>query len=162
MSISTKQQRKDTGMATQCPSTLMAADYLALSEPNLSYYHNKECHVCYERVPEEKSVTCCNGHTCCQKHHLERIRAIYQEGQSAYGGAGSRSNGHSGEAHGQMCFMCRCPIGDARFSVNFFKLLKVIQAVEIPKMYGHDVRPEIVMEVMPDSFVEDLHKGAQL
>lgn len=111
-----------------------------------------ECHVCYERVPEEKSVTCCNGHTCCQKHHAERIRAIYQEGGRAY----------SGEAQGQKCFMCRCPIEDARFSVNFFKLFKVILAVEIPKKYGLNVRPEIVMGEMQEYDAACRDKGIQL
>ena len=43
-----------------------------------------ECHVCMEKIDGDKMVTCENGHSCCQKHHLERIRAIYQEGRFAF------------------------------------------------------------------------------
>ncbi len=85
-----------------------------------------ECHVCMENVPCNKVVTCVNGHSCCQKHHLERIRAIYQEGRNAYTEGGT----------GQSCFMCRVPIGDNHFSHVFFKNLHIIQAIEIPKMMG--------------------------
>jgi hypothetical protein len=90
------------------------------------------CHVCYEEVPEGKGVTCENGHTCCQKHHLERVRAIYQEGRSAFEGMGTKVE----NANGQDCFMCRCYLPDALFSLSYFKCLTVIQTIEIPKMHG--------------------------
>ena len=63
------------------------------------------CHICYETPKEGKEVVCVNGHLCCQKHHLERIRAIYQEGRNAfgYGGEGEEVE----DASGQQCFMCR-------------------------------------------------------
>ena len=86
-----------------------------------------------------------NGHSCCQKHHLERVRAMYQEGRSAFGGL----FGCEGDS-GQHCFMCRCAIGDARFSPSFFKVLRVIQAVEIPKMMGINIHPSILMEETAD------------
>ena len=75
------------------------------------------CHVCYDKV--SKGVTCENGHTCCQKHHLERIRAIYQEGQLAF------------DSMGQHCFICRCPIKDDRFSKEYFNCLKVIITIGV-------------------------------
>jgi hypothetical protein len=128
-------------------TTLSTSDYLALSEPNLSYYANKECHVCYEKISAEKAVTCKNGHTCCQKHHLERVRAIYQQGDTAYGGMDDR-----GGNNGQNCFMCRCEIGDARFSRSFFKVLRVIQAVEIPKMMGVNIHPSEVIEAADEVY----------
>ena len=125
---------------------LSTTEYLSLTESNLSYYAKKECHVCYENIPEGKGVTCENGHSCCQKHHLERVRAIYQEGQSAFGGL----DGCGGD-NGQHCFMCRCAIGDDRFSPSFFKVLRVIQAVEIPKMMGiTDIHPSTLMEETAD------------
>tara|TARA_R110000787_G_C13182188_1_gene421995 strand:+ start:65 stop:571 length:507 start_codon:yes stop_codon:yes gene_type:complete len=92
----------------------------------------KECHVCYEKIPKGKEVTCENGHSCCQTHHLERVRAIYQEDQSAFGGLGNFVNEQN--ESGQCCFMCRCNIDDNLFSTNYFKVLQVIQAVEVPKM----------------------------
>ena len=125
---------------------LSTTEYLSLTEPNLSYYAKKECHVCYVNIPEGKGVTCENGHSCCQKHHLERVRAMYQEGRSAFG----RLDGCEGES-GQHCFMCRCEIGDARFSPSYFKVLQVIQAVEIPKMLGRtDIHPSVIVKVYQD------------
>lgn len=91
-------------------------------DPNWSQL---ECHVCMEKIDSDKMVTCENGHSCCQKHHLERIRAIYQEGRCAFE-----------DGQGQHCFMCRCSLGDHRFSSAYFKNLRVIQAVELPKMMG--------------------------
>ena len=88
-------------------------------------WNQLECHVCMEKIDSDKMVTCENGHSCCQKHHLERIRAIYQEGLLSFEDGG-----------GQCCFMCRCSIGDHRFSSAYFKNLRVIQAVELPKMMG--------------------------
>jgi len=131
---------------------LSTKEYLAVTEPNfLSYYAEKECHVCYEKIPTGKGVTCSNGHSCCQKHHLERVRAMYQEGQSAFGGL----DGCEGNS-GQHCFMCRCAIGDARFSKSFFKVLVVIQSVEIPKMMGiNDIHPsELLKDLQQKVFID--------
>lgn len=94
-----------------------------------------ECPVCMEMVSEEKMVQCQNGHRVCEKHQLQRIRAIYQEGRSAFNEIEGCENGK-----GQHCFVCRCVMGDSRFSVNYFKMLRLIQAIEIPKMYcGKDL-----------------------
>jgi len=94
-----------------------------------------ECPVCMETVPEEKMVQCCNGHRVCEKHQLQRIRAIYQEGRSAFNQIEGCENGK-----GQHCFVCRCVMSDSLFSVNYFKMLRLIQAIEIPKLYcGKDL-----------------------
>lgn len=98
-----------------------------------------ECHVCMEKIDSDKMVTCENGHSCCQKHHLERIRAIYQEGRSAF---------VSGQ--GQHCFMCRCSLGDHRFSSAYFKNLSVIQAVELPKLMGIQ-NPQLGLSQIPST-----------
>jgi hypothetical protein len=87
-----------------------------------------ECHVCYENVFKDKCVTCGNGHSCCQKHHLQRVRSIYQENNMAYGA------GRDDDGAGQRCFICREYIIDESFSLNYFKNLQLIQAVEVPKM----------------------------
>ena len=88
------------------------------------------CHVCMEVVDESKLVCCPNGHHCCQKHHLERIRAIYQEGRVAFG-----------SGNGQTCFMCRQDIPDTSFSPAYFKNLLFIQAVECSTlMLGKDMK----------------------
>ena len=88
-------------------------------------------HICYETPKEGKEVVCVNGHLCCQKHHLERIRAIYQEGRNAfgYGGEGEEVE----DASGQQCFMCRVFIEDDRFGESYFKCLRVIQFNELSK-----------------------------
>lgn len=83
-----------------------------------------ECPVCMEMVAEEKMVMCQNGHRVCEKHQLERIRAIYQEGRPAFNGGGQ----------GQHCFMCRCNMKDDLFSDQYFKLLRLIQSIELPKL----------------------------
>lgn len=83
-----------------------------------------ECPVCMEMVAEEKMVMCPNGHRVCEKHQLERIRAIYQEGRPAFHGNGQ----------GQQCFTCRCDMKDDLFSPQYFKMLRLIQCIELPKM----------------------------
>lgn len=98
-----------------------------------------ECHVCMEKIDSDKMVTCENGHSSCQKHHLERIRAIYQEGRSAFV-----------DGQGQHCFMCRCSIGDHRFGSAYFKNLRVIQAVELPKMMGIQ-NPQMGLSSIPST-----------
>lgn len=93
-----------------------------------------ECPVCMETVKQEKMVMCKNGHRVCEKHQLERIRAIYQEGRTAFGGFDDDDSGE-----GQKCFMCRCNMGDHLFSDQYFRMLRLIQAIEIPKLHtGQD------------------------
>jgi len=82
-----------------------------------------------ETIEDAKLVCCENGHHCCQKHHLERVRAIYQEGRAAFGGTDPDNKGQ-----GQKCFMCRVSIPDALFSDTYFKNLGIIQAFEYTKM----------------------------
>jgi hypothetical protein len=81
------------------------------------------CPICYENIPEEKMVVCENGHLCCKRHHLERVRAAYQEGHFAFhGGIGMR------------CFECRSRIDDVSFgdfNSVFFKTLRIIQSQEL-------------------------------
>jgi hypothetical protein len=100
------------------------------------------CHVCYEKNEPLKMVVCENGHTCCQKHHLERVRAIYQEGRSPYQ-----------DESAQKCFMCRCDMPDELFSDMFFNVLRVIQAVEIPKMMGKDIGHPLDQLRFQDQFI---------
>lgn len=104
--------------------------------PQKFQIEEEECHICYEKIPLGKGVTCLNGHSCCQRHHLERIRSIYQEGRCAFNVPNKTA---------QDCFICRCAIGDHSFSQSFLNLLTVIQAIEIPKMYGRNIHPLDVM-----------------
>ena len=50
--------------------------------------------VCMEPCAE-LSVTCCNGHMVCEKHFLQRAKAIYEEGRYAY------------DDKVQRCFLCK-------------------------------------------------------
>jgi hypothetical protein len=49
-----------------------------------------ECPVCYDPCAK-LSVTCCNGHTICEKHYLQRYKAIYEDGRLAFGDDGVHS-----------------------------------------------------------------------
>jgi hypothetical protein len=82
------------------------------------------CPVCLDDVPKHKSVRCPNGHWCCEKHHIQRIKAVYETRKSAF---------DSGVA--QHCFECRCHIPDELFSNTYHKLLFLTQLVELPKMF---------------------------
>lgn len=64
----------------------------------------------------ELSVTCCNGHTVCEKHFLQRAKAIYEEGRLAFGG----------EGRVQRCFSCRADIPDNKFSDGWHKTMECI------------------------------------
>jgi len=75
---------------------------------------HQECSVCYEPCAK-LSVTCCNGHTICEKHYLQRYKAIYQEGRQAF---------HDDNA--QSCFLCRTEIGDDEFSLTYHKNMKLV------------------------------------
>ena len=90
------------------------------------------CHVCLCDVPTYKVATCPNGHSCCEKHHIQRIKAIYEGGKVAFDGV----DGGKGEQTGQKCFMCRCFMPDACFGENYFKLLRLCAAIEMPKAKG--------------------------
>jgi hypothetical protein len=133
---------------------------------NKGYIHNEyECHVCCEIMPKEKGVACENGHSCCAIHHLERVRAMYQSNEVAFG-AERLSGGKEGM--GQKCFECRCHIDDDRFTEQYFKNLRLIQAVELPKMLlrqnGQETAVwtnEKAMKLMEDARVSKClsHKG---
>ena len=73
-----------------------------------------ECPVCFGPCAK-LSVTCCNGHAVCEKHYLQRYKAIYEEGRDAFG-----------TDHAQCCFLCRSHIEDNRFSKTYFDLLKMV------------------------------------
>ena len=92
------------------------------------------CHVCLCDVPTSKVATCRNGHSCCEKHHIQRVKAIYESGEYAFDDP-DPENG-SGGAQGQMCFMCRCSMRDECFSQTYFKMLRVCLLVEMPKASG--------------------------
>ena len=80
------------------------------------------CHVCLGDVPTCKVTKCPNGHACCEKHHIQRIKAIYESGKRAFHGGG-----------GQECFECRADMPDSVFSENYKKLMRVTVAVELSK-----------------------------
>ena len=72
-----------------------------------------ECAVCMEPCAE-LSVTCCNGHMVCEKHFLQRAKAIYEEGRYAY------------DDKVQRCFLCRAGIPDNKFSDVHHKIMEAI------------------------------------
>ena len=98
------------------------------------------CHVCLGDVPTCKVAKCPNGHACCEKHHIQRIKAIYEGGKHAFDGV----DGGEGEQTGQMCFMCRCPMPDANFTENYFKMLRLCITIEMPKAKGVRIDNETI------------------
>ena len=83
------------------------------TEPRLANcYGLPDCPICFEKC-NPCYVQCPNGHTCCERHHVERIRAIYEGGGRAFG------------SNAQHCFECRTSIPDSSFSPKYFNLLKV-------------------------------------
>ena len=82
-----------------------------------------DCPICLEQVPKTKCVSCPNGHSCCEKHFLQRTRAIYEEGDLVYG-----------ERDGQQCFLCREPIDEDVFSDVFWKNMSLIQYLGLQKI----------------------------
>ena len=82
----------------------------------------EKCSVCMEEH-SKLAVTCCNGHKICEKHYLQRYKAIYEEGREAFN-----------DDHAQKCFMCRTPMEDARFSQTYDKNLKLLVALDGGKM----------------------------
>ena len=83
-----------------------------------------ECPVCFGPCAK-LSVTCCNGHAVCEKHYLQRYKAIYEEGRTAF---------HDDNA--QCCFMCRSKIQDSSFSKPYFDLLEIVIAQGVLKRAG--------------------------
>ena len=73
-----------------------------------------ECAICYQPCAK-LSVTCCNGHTICENHYLQRYTAIYEEGRKAFG-----------DDNGQRCFVCRTQMCDSLFSETYFKNLQLV------------------------------------
>lgn len=82
------------------------------------------CSVCLGNVCAHRTVCCPNGHKCCEKHHISRIKAIYESGNRAFGP----------NRTGQCCFECRVEIGDSAFSENYFKMLRLAMAIELYKV----------------------------
>ena len=82
----------------------------------------KECPICYDFIKKGKGVKCCNGHECCEKHFIERAKAIYEEGRMA-----------CYHDNFQKCFMCRKEMEDELFSEEYLKLLKLTQRIGMCK-----------------------------
>ena len=96
------------------------------------------CHVCLGDVSTCKVAKCPNGHACCEKHHIQRVKAIYESGRKAFHGGG-----------GQICFECRADMPDSVFSENYIKLLRITIAVEFSKQTsGRRMTNEVVAECM--------------
>ena len=85
-----------------------------------------ECPVCYGPCAK-LSVTCCNGHTICEKHYLQRYKAIYEEGRLAFG-----------DDNAQCCFMCRSHIEDSFFSKTYFDMMLMVQVQALMKIKNID------------------------
>lgn len=83
------------------------------------------CPICFEDVCEAKTVCCPNGHRCCEKHHIQRIKAVCETGTTLF---------KDGWCNGQKCFECRSNIPDESFSETYFKMLRVTLVIEIPKI----------------------------
>ena len=90
-----------------------------------------ECPVCYEQCTK-LSVTCCNGHAVCEKHYLQRCKAIYDEGRLAYG---------KGKM-GQCCPVCRKKVPDREFSTVYLTNRKLVVSEGALKHGGHCVTAE--------------------
>jgi hypothetical protein len=84
---------------------------------------SKECPICYDFI--KKGVKCCHGHEVCEKHFIERARAIYEEGRLA-----------CHHDHFQKCFICREEMGDDRFSESYHNLLRLTQFLGMAKHMG--------------------------
>jgi len=95
-----------------------------------------ECPVCYEQCAK-LSVTCCNGHAVCEKHYLQRCKAIYEEGRFAF---------ETGMA--QCCPMCRVSVCDSEFSKVYFTNLKLVIVQGLLKKAGKVADSNSIMRVM--------------
>ena len=56
-------------------------------------------------------VTCCNGHKVCEKHYLQRAKAVYEEGRLAFV--------DNDVTCAQRCFLCRTDLDDDGFSDKY-------------------------------------------
>ena len=63
----------------------------------------------------EPCVTCCNGHKVCEKHYLQRAKAIYEEGRRAF---------HDDDVH--RCFLCRTSMCNDLFSDRYHTVIKCV------------------------------------
>ena len=89
-----------------------------------------ECPVCHGPCAK-LSVTCCNGHTICEKHYLQRHKAIYEDGSMADINARLAA-----AAERPRCFMCRCNLENKRFSKTFYSLQDIVISQGLIKMFG--------------------------
>ena len=78
--------------------------------------------ICYEECAK-LSVTCCNGHTVCEKHHLQRCKVILSEGRKI--------------SEGRRCFMCREKILGLHFSTTYWEVLDFVIAEGVLKKKGY-------------------------
>ena len=83
-----------------------------------------ECAICLEPC-SKLSVKCCNGHEVCEKHFLQRYKAIYEEGRLAFKGDNA-----------QRCFVCRQKMHDNEFSDTYFKNLRLVIFITNAKNEG--------------------------
>ena len=84
------------------------------------------CHVCLGDVPTCKVAKCPNGHACCEMHHIQRVKAIYESGRNAF-------DDESDGGGGQLCFECRAVMPDELFSRAYLNMLDITIAVEMAK-----------------------------
>jgi len=93
------------------------------------------CPVCLEECAK-LSVTCCNGHTCCQKHFLQRAKAVYSEGRMAFR-----------DDDVQRCFTCRTQISDANFSDVYYKNRSLVQTQGFAAATGIKVKNKEIVRI---------------
>ena len=109
---------------------------------------NDECPVCMETCAE-LSVTCCNGHKVCEKHFLQRAKAVYEEDRMAFGG----------DSCVQRCFVCRTDLGNDRFSDNYHKLINwVIIYGVMPLMREHTLGSGMTRNELARKSMEHLNE----
>jgi hypothetical protein len=136
--------------------------YKTISPPiNQEKVKMDECHVCYETIGEGKGVVCEHGHHCCMRHHLERIRAMYETNFSELGEITSprRQISEAMSVFGaeaslaQCCFMCRCDLPDFAFGggdvdAPYFKILRLIQRQGHVKLFAWAGLPDLMAQDM--------------
>ena len=115
------------------------------TEPQLaSCYDLPDCPICFEKC-NPCYVQCPNGHTCCERHHVQRVRAIYEEGGIPAAAAARAIYEEGGipaaaacSSNAQHCFECRTYIPDSSFSQKYFDLLRVLFATLLVKFLYPD------------------------
>ena len=98
------------------------------------------CPICFEDVCEAKTVCCPNGHRCCEKHHIQRIKAVCETGKIPFIEDGCMA---------QKCFECRSNIPDNSFSETYFKMLCVTLTIELNKQCGKKVSHVEIITILP-------------